>query len=496
MARSITTRPATVKSKVQDPYQQPCFAVYAMEHSVHGGGWILFDHNIEPIAKYVGDGNYHHNQFRTYSSYAPEFFNTYASSQYMETTGNAGSSQNRGSNTCNVGYLGHQGHLSVTEYAKTSGYVRGWPAAESYAPYGFRDVNSIVGDINQDWAWFSNREGAGGTTRMHFGQRNTIKYYNLWNREGSNFINIPLVTASGPSNSNTTDERMYGSSCINVSAKKVVVMQTNSNGYKQPIVYNDFGVDMRALSLSGSYYSGTADATAAKSPSDSKIYQAFASANATPYDTGSQRAYGSYSSATEARDRCQTCITDDGQVYAFTMTPSNGAVLEHWNNSGFYSGVLWNPTYTTSYGYEQGLRFGSRWQVSSDGKFAWAYCPAYYYGAGVYMMMIRISDGKLLRYQINDSGDGRHPFPLGPNSLGWGKTANGDGGAGMRIGAIDLKYEMDKRTYGEELSLDGILMTYAFECGPYSTTYPCIIPAKYDTSLFCSEPNMPNISEL
>ena len=106
-------------------------------------------------------------------------------------------------------------------------------------------------------------------------------------------------------------------------------------------------------------------------------------------------------------------------------------------------------------------------------------------------MMIRISDGKLLRYLTQDSGDGRHPFPLGVNSMGWAKTANGDGGAGLRIGAIDLKYEMDKRAYGEDVPLDGCLAANTFECGYYSTTYPCCIPAKYDTSLFCSEPHMP-----
>ena len=61
------------------------------------------------------------------------------------------------------------GHFSVTEFAKTAGLVRGDPSAHDYNAYGFRDVNSIVGDINQDWAWFTNREGSGH--RVLFGQR-------------------------------------------------------------------------------------------------------------------------------------------------------------------------------------------------------------------------------------------------------------------------------------------------------------------------------------
>jgi hypothetical protein len=39
-------------------------------------------------------------------------------------------------------------------------------------------------------------------------------------------------------------------------------------------------------------------------------------------------------------------------------------------------------------------------------------------------------------------------------------------------------------------------MTQNFEGGCDTTAYAGIIPAKYDTSLFCGEPNMPNISGL
>jgi hypothetical protein len=174
MARSITTKPATVKSKVQDPYTQPCFSIFSNDQTVYGGGWFLFDHNLEPIAKYSGDGDYHYNQFRTYSSYAPEFWNSYSGDEYMLTTSHVSSNTNRGGNTCNVGYLGHIGYPSVSEYTKTAGYVRGWPGVNR-AAYGFRDVNSIVGDINQDWAWFTNNDSGDAYHRMYFGPRNTIK---------------------------------------------------------------------------------------------------------------------------------------------------------------------------------------------------------------------------------------------------------------------------------------------------------------------------------
>ena len=41
MARTITTQPATVKSKVENPYKQPAFTVCDMDTHVHGGGFII-----------------------------------------------------------------------------------------------------------------------------------------------------------------------------------------------------------------------------------------------------------------------------------------------------------------------------------------------------------------------------------------------------------------------------------------------------------------------
>ncbi len=486
MARSISTKPATVKSKVQNPYSQPCFSTYACEHSVHGCGWILFDHNLECIGKYVGDGNYHHNQFRTYTSYSPEFFNNFASSAYMETTSHASSNSNYGSNTCNNGYLGHMGHYSVTEYAKTAGYVRGWPSAESYNAYGFRDVNSIVGDENQDWAWFTNREGSGH--RVMFGQRSSAKYYQNWNREGANMIQFPIQTASGPSGGGTTDNRFYGGSCINTRAKKVVLMQTDGNGYKQPIVYNDVNMDWRAYALANNYYEGTTKGNSAKSDSDSKIYQFFNnSANYTAYDKASHANAQSYSSAGESYWRTQSCICDNGIVYTFSMTPSDGCSFEKWNANGTYAGVEWRGNWTTSYGYEQGNRFGSRWQVSSSGDYWWAYCPSYYYGAGLYWVCVRVKDGKWMYFQTNDSSHGRSLAPMGRNKMVNSYSTNKDD-PGTYFRVHDFDYEFMRRSNGSNYSqFDNNYNNYLLDTAGNSTGYPFIIPAMYNTSMFSSQ---------
>ena len=486
MARSISTKPATVKSKVQNPYAQPAFSIYACDHDTHGCGYILFDHNLEAIGKYVGDANYHHSEFRTYSSYAPEFYNNFAGSAYMETTSHPSSSDNYGANTCNTGYLGHMGHFSVTEFAKTAGFVRGWPSAHDYNAYGFRDVNSIVGDINQDWAWFTNREGSGH--RVLFGQRSSGKYYHNWTREGANMIQFPIQNASGPSNNNTTDNRFYGSSCINTRSKKVCLMQTTSDGYKQPIVYNDVNMDWRAYALANNYFEGTAKGNSAKSDSDSKIYQFFNnSANYTAYDRASTSAYNSYSGHNETRYRCQTCMCDNGIVMTFTMAPHHGVVVEKWNADGTYAGVQWDQGWTTTYGYEQGNRFGSRWQVSSDGDYWWAWCPSYYYGSGIYFLVVRVSDGKWLYFRNQDQSHGRTLAPIGKNKMITVYSHNKDDpGSYYRI--YDWDFEFRRRNNGENISdWDSNYNNYLLDTPGNSTGYPFLIPAMYNTSMFSTQ---------
>ena len=87
-------------------------------------------------------------------------------------------------------------------------------------------------------------------------------------------------------------------------------------------------------------------------------------------------------------------------------------------------------------------------------------------------------------------------FPVGVNSMGWMATYNTDGGVGHHIACHDLALEFERKANGTNLSLDGNWLTYHFEAGHYSTSYGCIIPAHYDTSLFNSEPHMPNLNNV
>lgn len=489
MARTITTKPQTVSSKVENPYKQPCFTVYSMEHNVYGGGFITFDHDLEAYSKYLGDGNYAYHQYRTYNDYSPEFMNQWAGQAYKEAQGHAGGSSEYGSNTCNVGYLGHQNFAPVTEYSKASGWVYGESSRQSYIPQGFRDVNTIVGDHHQDWAWYQEHEN--DTPRIRIGRRSACWYYSQRPR-GENYIryNNKAHATQGMQTGNS----MYGGQCYNATTKKVCMVQIDGEGRRQPVILPN-APDFREYALNGGtqgiqYNYGTSlSYNAYTDVTAGPLYDFFNPSSAsdyTVYDIG-EPIYNNYSGHNEARYRAQTCLCDNDIVYIFTMTPHRGAVVERWQPDGSYDGVIQDWNWTTSYGYEQGDRFGSRWQCSSDGRYWWAYCPSYHYGSGIYWMAVRVSDGKWLRFHSHDSTHGRNICPIGKSNM-FNTISNNKDDPGTYFRIHDLEYEFNRHNEGDNYGeWDSNYSTYLLDTPGNSTGYPWIIPAHYNTSLFMTQ---------
>ena len=247
-------------------------------------------------------------------------------------------------------------------------------------------------------------------------------------------------------------------------------------------------MDWRAYALNNNYYAGTTEGYTNKSDSDSKIYQFFNnSSNYTAYDKASHSNAQSYSGAGESYWRTQTCICDNGIVYSFQMTPGDGCSLEMWNADGTYAGVQWRGNWTTSYGYEQGIRFGARWQVSSSGDYWWAYCPSYYYGSGIYWVCVRVSDGKWMRFNTNDSSHGRSLAPLGKNKMVHSYSTNKDN-PGTYFKVVDLDFEFRRRGNADSFSpFDSNYSAYLLDTAGNSTGYPFIIPSMYNTSMFSTQ---------
>ena len=99
-------------------------------------------------------------------------------------------------------------------------------------------------------------------------------------------------------------------------------------------------------------------------------------------------------------------LGDNGRVLMFQMIPHSGAWIHRWDENGSPSGNMRHWSGTTSYGREQGERFGMRWQVTSDGRYITGYCPYYYYGSGWLGCFIRVSAGKWLWDQSTDTSYG------------------------------------------------------------------------------------------
>lgn len=490
MARSISTKPPQVTSKTSNPYNQPCFATFSMEYSSHGGGWMLYDHNLDLLGHYTGDGNQAYNQFRTYTSYAPEFPQTYGSSAYVETTSYPSSSDNYSPNVSNVGYLGHQTMHAVTERGKAAGYYTGWPAAHQYRTYAYRDLCTLAAETKQDYAIFMEKDST--KCKLYFGPRSSARYYGQ-RQTKDNMIEVSSK-ASG-----TTDYMMYGSGGYNPRTSQFVIMESDSSARLVPVVYS--GVpNLRKICNEESIWKDKTESYSAYNSGargdESSVHQFFE--NSANYQVGTRSTYelrnsGQFPQSTtigeEARYRCIPVMCDNGKVVVFSMLPHHGAVVQRWNADGSYDSMLkdWSQSSWHSYGYEQGDRHGARWQMSSDGEYVWAYCCSYYYGSGIYWMGVRVKDGKMIWSENRDSSHGFQMCPKGKDNMMSFFSANADSNYGIRFCTHELSWEFERVADSAEMPGFSSHSVYLLDRGGNSTSYPSIVPSIYDSSLFTTD---------
>lgn len=192
---------------------------------------------------------------------------------------------------------------------------------------------------------------------------------------------------------------------------------------------------------------------------------------------------GSYN---ESRYRMSVISDDLGNVGLVRFTPSaalNYAVM-------LTAGVGWNTPVvyetlaaTTSYGYEQGARYGLRSNVTWDNHWVASYAPYYYYGTGVNAFFVDSRNClNYYRYSNTNTANGYQFAPLKESGYVVGISDNADGTVGMRHDFVDL--EAIKTTgrlpNGSTIANGGALSSigqniYSIDTGYNSTNYPCII---------------------
>ena len=483
MARRITEKAKVSAQRTIDPWSQPCFASYTWEHSSYGGGWMLYDHKLNCIATLKGDGNQAYSSFRSYTSGASEFCDNYASAEYQETTSHASTHSRRAGMINQVGYLGHQNFTpAATRWGNTGGWMCG-NSAQNYRGHMFRDVIPLPNEKYQDYAVMLQHNGGTGTL-IHCMPRSANLYYHYALHDHSWRCNIPIQE--------NNYQGMYGAGSYNRSKKQLLVMETSANFTFKPVVWSNVP-DLREISERGAsgVYKDMPEQYAARGQYDNRLQTYFndsSNADSTTYAV-STTASNNYSGQNESNYRGVATLCDDGQIYFFQMTPNDGAILHHWNADGTYAGVIMHQEHNnTSYGYEQGVSYGARWNQTSDGRYIWKYCASYYYGSGGHFVAVRVKDGKYLTWWTSDSNYARQTCPIGKSSVCVFADYNADGGAGLYNNVIDFEKRFATLENGStSLNMETSWLTQLVDTPSNTTSYTGMVPLMYDTSLFTSE---------
>ena len=455
-----------------DPWHQPCFTVYSLEHSNGGGGYFTYDHNLNMISNVRGSGSNHYGSYRTYNDQGSEFMDNHAGNTSYETTGDASSNDQRPSLTSFVGYLGHM-QFSPAQQNGFGGWCRNGNPGQNRAGKAFRDCNTIVGETKQDYAWFT--QHSGGNHLVRFMQRSTNSYYSDQESGYGGYIQVGCAWS----------QSMYGGGCYNARTKKICFMETNTSHTFKPVVYSNVP-DIRAVCTNTNpFYNVTPRNDAYSEHTTGELYDFFSnSSNRVEYNTSTGKPTNNDS---EDNYRCITTLCDNDKVVMFQMIPHYGCWTCRWNADGTCEGNIWNSSWTTCYGYPNGNKFGSRWVVSSDGDYLFAYCPSYYYGCGLYGVIVRVKDGKTIYSYHHDSSYGHQICPLGKSDFLMARQVNTDGGPGMYYRVIRTKREMHRVNDRGNFNGQDNMRTYMLDTPFYSTAYPALIPAYYDTSLFTTQ---------
>ena len=474
---SVVQEKTGVTAIPKNPFEQPCFSSFGGYYSA-SKGWFTLDHNLD-VSNVMLGGNSGYGQWTCdNNSHSTEFSNNFASSGWIQTTGQPGSDSSYTNLCTNVGYLGNMTHQSGSNAGGNhSPWIVGADNGTERRAYGFRDVCTLPGETHQDYAVFMTY---GNSSHFRVGNRSASEYWINYNYSKDPVFSIPMGW----------DRAMHGTCSYNRKRNKLAIMETDDGYSYQPFVWSDVP-NLRSYAHSRNFYQGVTEQSSALS---TLPLQTWFNNN-----TSKRTAYGSATGkptngSTEDQRRGQLVICDNDRLVMFQMISSYGSWVARWNSptvdgNGNCQGSVQNMSWTTSYGVDQGTRYGSRFVQTSDGRYIAAFCPSYYYGAGLMCTMIRVSDGKCLHTQWNSSGNTVVPIPYGKSSFLMCSSENTDSGYGVQFTRFNCDYRFgDSSDNSNPSMLDNYESTrWMFDHAYHSTSYPTFIPHMYDTSLFTNQ---------
>ncbi len=463
-----------------NPFHQACFASYGHHNNDGGGGFFVYDHNMNGMSFLRGDAD-GYGSYRTRDHGASEFYDNWNGHDWNRTNNHSGGSADRFDGTNNVGYLGHQYCIQGSgSGAGAQPWIKGWSGANDYTARAFKHCAVICNETHQDYAIYTEHNSY--DTLLMITNRDSTLYYHYRHHGHSSYYNIPTQWTDGGQ-----AYGMNGSCCYNKKTKQFVVMERRHNEtYRhKPTVWNNIP-NLRTIAnhnLQWDHANAVEQYNGHSRQSGYVLHNYFSDSNNADNKYVQTDNWPS-SGHSESEWRGIPVICDNEKLVWMQMLPHHGFWACRWNADGSFEGRIFNLSWTTSYGQEQGERFGIRWQVTSDGKYVYGYCPSYHYGSGIMGVCVRVSDGKCLYEHQNDSSYGFHLCPRGKSDWFCSRSVNSDGGSGLYHICYDNKERFGRQNDLGHMNSHSSWLTQMIDTAYYSTSYPGIVPMMYNTSLF------------
>lgn len=417
----------------KDPtrFTEPAFAVVTIQDSNYFGA-TTYDHNMAPIGrKYYANGG--QGSSGATSTYGGDMADT--NYQYASSSNTTGSSSDRGNRSCNASHCGgieldiaRSGDLNFHIGSETTG-----EAARKVGTWLHNSTPHLALFMQNDRCWVGTRNGTSGQYRQS--SHGKEGYEGFWGQRSFN-----------------TNGREGGIS-YNEKTKRLAIMESNGSQMRCH-VWKD--VESPATFKTNTGFFGTSNLN-----DGTKMVSDWFNGN---YNSGEGQRRSCITLCDNHTITLQKFGESQGnEVWKIT---SDGNSYNNWSNTN-------NMGATTSYGTDQGSRYGQRFQISNDGKYVFQWGYYYYYGCGMHATITRVLDGKMIHWQNNDSSDGIQAVPLGDNDFILNFSSNQDGN-GMRMCRLAIE-ELFER-HGDGAGFTPAWQYYFFDNHFYSTQYAYILP--------------------
>lgn len=410
--------------KSKDRMLEPAFAVYS-SYSTSAFGVQIYDHNFNLIRRLKG-------------IYSGEL----SSSWFQKTSANVGTSNVRVQATPSNSILGNH---------KLSVGIDGSMHSRDDTLSSQLTVGTWVNNTTPDYTIHIDDDEAGNTLAWIAPKSylSTKEFSTHGEASTLNGVNTPLGEVP-----------KVGTISYNEKTKSLAIVESNDTFDQRVIVWKNV-----------------------EAPSNFKLNDEFFGqlntdnlVGISPWFTGKP-----YTKDIEDKERGVVVLLDNGNVVVTKQVPSNGVYSIEYtlNSNGGYdipTSTIWDAKWSTTYGSNNGTRYGIRHNISNSGKIVIAYAAAYYYGSGYYMTITNVETGVTLKSSLNDSAQGYSFIPLRDDDFFVGKSLNANGGMGAQFQRIIAnKIFTPTALTGDTFELaSGIAKQ--LETNYTSTDYPAFVP--------------------